>query len=237
MEENIWVEVLFLIKVHAGGTISTSNCWYTRTFFHCTANNKIKTFCTISKVCSYSRLENLVIVSVANIIFNVESRGVHLQKKKIKIKWDKDLCLISSRYMDFLPQFYAGTDSFYVKKIPTLNNTDFTYYLSYRCKNFILRFKAFTYLSLPISRSSSKFVLISCISKKVCYFCLFICHAREFKKHYRWKFKVFRHNLKNIKKLRNYFPRKGFIDKAIQFNRSFMLWKIPLKLLPQFMES
>ena len=29
---------------------------------------------------SYSRLENLVIVSVANIIFNVGSRGVHPSK-------------------------------------------------------------------------------------------------------------------------------------------------------------
>ena len=49
---NTRVRVLFLIKLHAGGTISTSSGWYT-CIFYCTAFNKMQAFFTIYAVCFF----------------------------------------------------------------------------------------------------------------------------------------------------------------------------------------
>ena len=42
--------------------------------------------------------------------------------------------------------------------------------------------------------------------------------------------KVCKVNLQNFKTSNNYFPGDSLIDKAIQFNRSFVLWQIPLNV-------
>ena len=71
-----------------------------------------------------------------------------------------------------------------------------------------------------------KFVLIACISKRICYFSIFICYVRKTREQYQWTLKVYRLNL--VFHWRKYFTGESFNDKAIQFNRSSELWKIPL---------
>ena len=76
-----------------------------------------------------------------------------------------------------------------------------------------------------------KLVRIGCISKRICYLSLSICHFRETREHHQLKFKVCKLNLQNRKKSKNYFSRESFIDQAIQSNRSFLLGQIPLKIM------
>ena len=49
------------------------------------------------------------------------------------------------------------------------------------------------------------------------YFSLFICHVRETRKHYHWMFRSSIYNM--LKRVKNYFRRKYFIDTPIQFKR------------------
>ena len=60
--------ILFLIKLQAGGTTSTSNRWY-NCIFYCVARNKIKGFYTICTFCSYSWLESAVLVCIPAISY------------------------------------------------------------------------------------------------------------------------------------------------------------------------
>ena len=74
-------------------------------------------------------------------------------KPSLKIKRGKDFCWRLSRQMDFLSQLRAGTGSFHVKNVLSLNTTDFTYYLSYIVakENFVICFHSLRH-PLPTSR-------------------------------------------------------------------------------------
>ena len=72
-----------------------------------------------------------------------------------------------------------------------------------------------------------KDVLIACISKRICYFFSFYLSCQRSKKALSVKVKSL--HTQNLEKWRNYFPCKTFIDKAIKFNRSFVLWQLLLK--------
>ena len=65
--------------------------------------------------------------------------------------------------------------------MPSWNATDFIYYLNYTIakKNFFIHFHV---LRLPLF-TSGKLALIACISKRICYFSLFISHVREKREH------------------------------------------------------
>ena len=69
--------------------------------------------------------------------------------------------------MNFLPPFRAGTVSCYVKKSPSRNSTDFTYYLSYIIakKDFVMFFHALRHL-LPTSRSNLEGLLSKLVFQK-----------------------------------------------------------------------
>ena len=55
--------------------------------------------------------------------------------------------------MDFLPQLRAGTGSFHVKNLLSLNTTEFTYHMSYIVakENFVICFDSLRH-PLPTSR-------------------------------------------------------------------------------------
>ena len=101
-----------------------------------------------------------------------------------------------------LKSLRAGAGSFYVKNLPSWNNTNFTQYLSYiiAMKSFVIflfTLLGILYPSLNWFCCFRKLILIAYISKIICYFCLFICHIRETREHYQRKFKVYRLNLES----------------------------------------
>ena len=157
-------------------------------FFHCAANNKIQAFCTINKVCFYSQLQSPVIVCIAIITSNVGNCGDHLQKYS-KLNETRICASFCQGIWIFSLNLELERALFYVKKFPSWNNTYFTYYLSYIVAGtdlIVSRFKA----SIPhLSIDFRKFVLITCISKRFCYFSRFICHVREAIDHYQWNLK------------------------------------------------
>ena len=163
--------------------------------------------------------------------------------------------------------------------MPSWNNTDLTYLLPelYRCKETVYHFlSCFKASIIYLSINFRKFVLVSCISKRIRNF-LFLSDMSEkqestisesstftgsicriwktpettsllsFLKHFLLDFLlhskqfnlidlsccgkynlIYRLKLWNLKKPKSYFSRKIFVGKAIEFDRSFVLWHIPL---------
>ena len=102
---------------------------------------------------------------------------------------------------EFSSSIYEPEQVLYnVKNLPSGNTTGFSFYLNCIIAIGILfsflRFKApIDYAFLDRFYHHRKLVFMACISRKNCYFSLFICHVRETREHYQRKFKVYSLNL------------------------------------------
>ena len=145
--------------------------------FHSTAYSRIRAFGIIYPVCSYSKLESPEIVSILSISYLMWEVVVMFYKKKKKKlnKQGKD------PHSSCQVELQQGL--FCIKNFPSWNNTYFTYYLIYIIANknsvIFLTLKDVRYPPLDLFHYFRKLVLIACISKKICYFSLVICHIRE----------------------------------------------------------
>ena len=130
----------------------------------------------------------------------------------MKIKRDKDLCSKLPRYMDFLHRFRVGASSFYVKKYPSWN--------TYNCKGkFCLLVYTSSFVKTSITHLSINFTA-----------CFHSLYFKNFKKNVPFFFFYLpcQINKRTLSVQKNYFCRESFINKAIQFSRSFVLWQVLL---------
>ena len=179
--------ILFLIKLQAGGTTSTSNRWYNCIFLLRRSQQNQRflhhlyiLFLLMTRKCS-------TCLHSGNIIFNLGSFGDDLWKN-LKAKRDKILL------QDIL-----------WKKLPSWNTTNFTDYLNYitALKQFVIflfilqcihytPFDWFYYFR----KLFSKLVFL----KEIVFLLLFLSamSERQKREHYKWKLKVSSVNLKKL---------------------------------------
>ena len=130
----------------------------------------------------------------ANIISNAGSCADGLRKKTAKSNRRRIFahnCL--DRYIFFL-DLELEHAFFYVKRclleIPQISLISWAISLQRKSLLFFLILIGIHYLPLDRFYHFRKLVLVACISKRIFCFSLFICHIRETREHYQWKFKV-----------------------------------------------
>ena len=96
---------------------------------------------------------------------------------------------------EFSSSIYEPEQVLYnVKNLPSGNTTVFSFYLN--CIIAIGILFSFLRFKAPIDYALlDLLVFMACISRKNCYFSLFICHVRQTRENYQRKFKVYSLNL------------------------------------------
>lgn len=130
----------FLIKLHAGSTISTSNGWYTCIFFIGSLKKKSKHSASLPQ-CAFTHNWKVQCLFALPIISNV--RWWCAEKLKIRIRQGSVLNVVKT--YGFLSSIYSWSRLFFMLKNDLLEITrHFIYYLSYIVakKNFVIFFQA-----------------------------------------------------------------------------------------------
>ena len=131
---------LFLIKLHAGSTISTSNGWYTCIFFIGSLKKNPKHSASLPQ-CAFTHNWKVQCLFALPIISNV--RWWCAEKLKIRIRQGSVLNVVKT--YGFLSSIYSWSRLFFMLKNDLLEITrHFIYYLSYIVakKNFVIFFQA-----------------------------------------------------------------------------------------------
>ena len=169
---------LFSIKLQAGGTISTSHCWYTNYATY----KKSKLFARFTQ-CVVTRNKSPVIVCILPIYL---MSGQELWWWPAK-KNQRSLFKVVKAY-EVSVSILCWSRLFYSKHLPSWNTTGIACYLSYTLAKENFPIFLFTLLRHLLPNDwfyyFRKLICITCIYKRLCYCSLFILHVRETREQY-----------------------------------------------------